>query len=496
MKQTKFLMAFACLGLLLAGCGKTTSSVEESSNAPVSSNPATSQPASSQSSNVTPSSSTQPVHEHDYQAVGTAVKNADGKDVFLKECTAHDSKYIGIAFDDFSEKSADFGSTSGYNNVPEDLRNESKLLAKNSTITWKFNVDKAISNAKVAFGVVYTGSDHGTQGAADGSTMKYSVKINSGEFADWDIGSATYDDLGLSQTERAYVEYVTANFEAGENTITLRQNNAGYRLLYGGEVRVIYTGDAKPVAAPVGYTVTFAATNCKVYVYESQDYEQTPVEATTAVTRDSSGNICQYNPGNTAQGIAEVKPQVNFKVVPDAGYKITDECITISGTAGTDYNNLKGQGQGIYRITVIKTDLTVTINAVVDDGGQTIDAGKVTFVLQNCTVKVYVGPRDETGSNIDEGPDFYGRNKNAPYDYDKGDNAQFHFEIVPNTGYRWVDETTYTDGEAGKASVAWADGSFNKVKLLDADNQPYYRLTKVAGDVTLTISCIMTPPNA
>ena len=488
MKKTKFLMAFACLGLLITGCDKPAAG--SSSNAPASTSGAVSTSASAPASSASSQQSSAPVHEHEYQAVGTAVKNADDKDVFLKECSAKDSKYIGIAFDDYSEKSANFGDTSGYNNVPEAIRNESRLLTKNSTISWKINIDKAITGAKIAFGVVYTGSDHGTQGAKDGSTVKYSVKVNSGEFADWELGeSDTYDSVGMSQTARAYVNYATADLVKGENVITLRQNNAGYRLLYGGEVRVYYTGDAAPVAAPVGYTVTFATTNCKVYVYEDQDYTAIPVEATTAITRDADGNICQYVAADASQGIAEVKPQVNFKVVADEGYKITDACISIGGTAGEDYNNLKGQGQGIYRITVIRKDLTVTINAVVDDGQQTIDAGKVTFTLENCTVKVYVGPKNDDGTNIDEGPDFYGRNKNEPYGYAKGDDAQFNFEVVPTAGYKFVDETDYgTKAEAEKADVAWANGSFNKVKKI-AEN--VYRLTKVAGDVTLTISCVL-----
>ena len=60
---------------------------------------------------------------------------------------------------------------------------------------------------------------------------------------------------------------------------------------------------------------------------------------------------------------------------------------------------------------------------------------------------------------------------------------------MPTAGYKFVDETDYgTKAEAEKANVAWADGSFNKVKKI-AEN--VYRLTKVAGDVTLTSTCVL-----
>lgn len=493
MKKSKFLVALACFGLLVTGCNKPAES-KESKPASASGNSQAVQPSSNKPSSSAPASSTQPAHEHSYAAVGTAVKNADDKDVFLKRCSANDDQYIGILFDDFSEKSADFGSTSNYNNVPEEIRNESKLLAKDSTISWKINVNKAITGAKLAFGVVYTGSDHGSQGAADGSTMKYSVKVNNGEFADWDIGEETYDSLGLSQTARAYVNYATISLVEGENVITLRQNNAGYRLLYGGEVRVHFTGDAVPVAAstvipPVpadGYTITFASSNCKIYAYDDEDFTVDPKEVTGPVlSRDSDGNITKYVAPDAAQGIAEVKPQINFKVVCNEGYEVDTNCISISGTEHNEWNHLDDIRDGIFSVTTIKADITITVTPVTTG---TLKAGYVaTFATEHCTVKVYTAKDFKVE---DTATPYMSRNKNKAdddtYPYAKGEDAQLSFEVIPEENYEFVSGLAVGAEAKANAIDFIAPEGYNKIKRT-AENR--YNLTKVSRDLAITIAC-------
>ena len=461
MKKNNLFIALACVGLLMTGCNKPASS-SENKPASTSGNASTQSQPSSQSNN--PSTSSTPAvvetfYEVPFGDANSALNGSDGK------------------------------------------------WGKGAEYSWTFNVPKNYKKVQFAVGAKMSSSSHSDrslytnhEGAssndkfesdeANDGTCRITVKANGVEQT---VAQTTYGEAELNTDEFTYFRVSEFAVNAGELVVTLKTNaSTGYRLMLGEGARLYYNAadeSATPTVVPQaeGYTVTFAATHCKVFVYEDQDYTVDPVEATSAVTRDSDGNICKYVAPD-ADGNGEVKPQVNFKVVPDSGYKVTDDCITIGGTAGTDYNNLKGQGNGIYRITVIKKDLTVTIAAIVDDGSQTIDAGKVTFALTNCTVKVYVGPKNEAGDNIDAGPDFYGRSKTEPYGYLKGDDAQFHFEVVPNTGFKFVDETDYgTKGEAEKANVAWADGGFNKVKLL-AEN--YYRLTKVTGDVTLTIACV------
>lgn len=483
MKKKTVLISLAALSLLfsgIVGCGnKPEEKSEQPSEAPTTSETAkpSSEGKSSEnkpSSEAKPTTSEAPAHVHTYGDAIKTAKNASGKDVFIKECVDHDDKYIGIAFDDYSEKSADFGSTASYNNVPTELRNESRLIAKNATVTWKINVDKAIENASLEFGVVYTGNDHGTQTGADGSTVKYSIKANDGEFQDWILGDTTYDQAGLSQTARAYLKYGNINLVAGENTITLRQNNAGYRLLYGGEVRVHFTGDATIEDAVVpfeGYKVTFAPEHCKVLVFQTKAYTtETPVETNSAIARNENGEIVAYDPDDLLP-----QPQVSFKVVPDEGYSVNATNITVTGT----YKNIKQnpdtqEGQDdIFRITKVQTDLTISIVAV---QGEQAPGYKITFVPTNCSIVVYVGPKDDNSATVDTDETIYARSKDAPYGI-SFTTPQVNFEVVCESGYEFV--PTITDDK-----VTFIDGTYGKFSF----KKGCYNITKVESDLTITIA--------
>ncbi len=487
--KSKLLVSVAALGLLvggLVGCNGNKGSSEPAKSSSTPASQSSSQaPSSSSSAAPSSSSSAAPAHEHNYSKVGESVKNADQKDVYLMECADKDDKYIGIAFNDYSDLSADFGSTSGYNNVPEALRNESKLLAKGATISWKINVDKAISGAKLAFGVVYTGSDHGTQTGVDGSTVKYSYKVNDGEFADWALGDTTYDDAGLSQTARAYLVYGNIDLVAGENVITLRQNNAGYRLLYGGEVRVHYSGDAQPVEAPVpfeGYKVTFSVEHCKVFVYSTKQYEtETPVETLTCVAKDEEGKVVAYDIADE-----ELQPQVSFKVVCDEGYSVTANNITVDPKA--NYKNLKQnpdsvEGQdNIFRVTKVKGNLTITINPV---QGEQAKGYKIKFETTNCQVKVYIGPKNEAGDNLDTPEDgfYYARAKEGTYEISYT-TPQVNFEVVCDAGFEFVPVIDENNKVTFITHPDTTKDGYNKFQ----DKGGYYNLTKVDDDLTITIT--------
>ena len=486
MKSKKVLISFAALTLLFAGlvgCNKNEESAKPSTPASQpASTPASkpsSQPASTPAS--TPASSTPAAHTHDYQLSGEAVKNSDDKDVYVMECKDKDDKYIGIKFDDFSEKSADFGDTSGYSRVPEELRNESHLLAKSSTITWKVSVDKAIEGAKLAFGMVYTGSDHGTQ-TFEG---KYTTKINDGADTPWDLSSSlTYDDAGLSQTERGYLVVQTINLVAGENTITLGQGNGGYRLLFGGEVRIHYSGDAKPVKAEApfpGYNATFTTEHCKVLIYSTKAYEtEQPVEGTSCIAKDEEGKIVAYDPDDI-----ELQPQVSFKVVCDEGYSVTVNNITI--TPRENYKNLKQnpdskEGQeNIFRITKVQGDIAI---AIVASAGEQAKGYTVTFVPTHCTIKVYVGPKNADGTNLDtpENGVYYARAKDGTYEISYT-TPQINFEVVCEAGYEFNPVITDNKVDFITHPDASKDG-YNKF----SDKGGYYNLTKVDDNLTITIT--------
>lgn len=116
--------------------------------------------------------------------------------------------------------------------------------------------------------------------------------------------------------------------------------------------------------AGLGYEVTFVTTNCHVLIYQTQDYEFTPVAPTDnkALTRTSKGDAAKYVAAS--DGVAEVKPQINFLIVCDDGFKVGKDNIVIEGT----YNKLE-QGDinvnpNIWKATKVKSNLTITITAV------------------------------------------------------------------------------------------------------------------------------------
>ena len=504
MKKRSLLISLAALSLLtgVVACGgnkpseeskpaDTSEAAKPSSEAPKSSSqaPATSQPAA---------------HVHNYAQVGEKVKNADDKDVYLMECADKDDKYIGIAFDDFSEKSADFGSTSSYTEVPSDVLAVAHLLAKGSTVSWKVNVDKAITGAKVAFYVNSTWSSHSDSTAADGGTMKYSVKVNDGDFVDWDIGDKTYGDLGLSPTERIYVVFQTVNLVAGENVITLRQNNAGYRLLFSGEVRLHFTGDAVPVAAPAvepepdAHKVTFVTpAHVKVLVYPGP-VAGDPVEANVAYSRDDEGNYAKYVapvPDDPAteedETVLEVKPEVNFKLQFEDGYYSDGNLMTISGTMGQEWNKLCCEDLDTYSITKLKGDITVTI---AEEAGVEPNSFTANVTAEHCTVVFYQGEKNSDGTNIDEGAagKYDSKNKSGVVTRAK---TQFNFEVFPETGYEFAHGFNKGD-ELSPALVPFVTGrnghfpGFGNFKV-NKKNINLFSITKVATNLDINIVCTL-----
>ena len=509
MKKRSLFVSIAAMSLLLSGlaaCGNKPA--EESQPAPATSEPAGQSSESKPSSQPKPSSSQQPAtsqpaaHVHNYAKVGENVKNADGKDVYLMECADKDDKYIGIAFDDYAEKSADFGDTSGYTNVPEAMRNESHLLAKNSTISWKINVDKAVSGAKIAWGAVYTGSDHGTQKLAG----KYSGSVNGGTAIAWEVDSdLTYDGAGLSQSTRAYVIAVTVDLIAGENIITLHQGNGGYRLLFGGEVRVHYAGDAVPVNAPEpdpepdGYKVTFVpSAHVKVLVYPGVVAGDPEDTNNIAYTRDDSGNYAKYraageledDPATTdVDESEEVKPEINFKLVYEDGYYADGNNISISGTMGNEWNKLCSEDADAYSVTKIKADITITITEVAAD--ENAPKGYVTtFTLEHCQLVVYEGKKNTDGTNIDVADadgKYYTRASGGAVSKAK---AQMNFEIIPDSGYEFAHGLAKGAESSPIGVTSIVTGQFGNFKV-DKKNINLISITKVATDLQIRVICTL-----
>lgn len=137
-----------------------------------------------------------------------------------------------------------------------------------------------------------------------------------------------------------------------------------------------------------GYDVFFDCGDlADVYVYAGQDYTQTP----QICTQTQSINSDTLLPDKSGDG------QVNFLVVPRAGYLVE----SVDVTPSTGYKNLKDpEGLGAdntYRITKIKNNLTVTITLAEDTSiilGDLNRDGKVNAVDANALNKVISGLAD------------------------------------------------------------------------------------------------------
>ena len=235
-----------------------------------------------------------------------------------------------------------------------------------------------------------------------------------------------------------------------------------------------------------GIRVTFvhsAEDHFKVLVYKTQNYAtETPEETYSCYARDENGNAIDFDAN------ADLQPQVSFKVVVDNGYSINATNIKITGT----YKNLKQNpnkgdadkpydDDSLFRITKVQEDLTITITPV---AGEQAPGRVVTFVPTHCSVKVYIGPKNADGTNVDTGSVYYSRAKAAPYDPSVASDAQFFFEVVCENGYEF--NPTITNNK-----VDFIVGEYNKISL---ETGGYYKLTKVTSDLTITVTA--TPISA
>ena len=122
-----------------------------------------------------------------------------------------------------------------------------------------------------------------------------------------------------------------------------------------------------------GYLGTFNINNGSITTYKTTDYSSGLDNQTSARARNSSTGEIDI----TGDG------QINFKVVPDEGYRIVS--LEING----DYKNLKGPDdtgqENTYRITKVKSDLNITISLIKEE--------VIPYIINNYEV-------DETNSYI------------------------------------------------------------------------------------------------
>ncbi|MBP3731643.1 MAG: hypothetical protein J6I84_00130 [Bacilli bacterium] len=458
MKKTSFLMALACFGLLITACNPGSNSGGESKPASSSGAASTSSKPST-SSTPTPSSSS---------------------------VTPEPETYYSAPFE------------AGYESATK--------WAKGHEYKFTFSVPKHYTKVVFAFGAQMSSSNHSDRslytdhnGASDSDpfesneandgTCRITLKVNG---VTQEVTHDTYGEAGLTNTEVNYFKVAEFGVNSGTVEVSMTTHaSTGYRLLIGEEARLYYKAADEsadpviPVDEGEGYNITFSATNGEVWVYESgQDYSVAPVKTNTTESRDEEGKKTKWI---EPEEETTLEPQVNFKVVCAAGYEIDADCLAITGT----YNKIKivsndtEENSWIVRVTKIKSDLSIVITPKVHVDG--INGYEITFALTHATAKVYVGPKDETGSNVDAGEEgkFYTRDKATPFAYSKTE-PQFNFEIIPEEGYEFNDGIEW--GEATEMSSSTVEfitpkANYNKIKLSANGG---YTLTKVAGALTIT----------
>ena len=458
MKKTSFLMALACFGLLITACNPGSNSGGESKPASSSGAASTSSKPSTSSTPTPSSSSVAPDPETYYSAPFEA-----GYESATKWAKGHEYKFT-------------------------------------------FSVPKHYTKVVFAFGAQMSSSSHSDRslytdhnGAsaddpfesneANDGTCRITLKVNG---VAQEVTHDTYGEAGLTNTEVNYFKVAEFGVNSGTVEVSMTTHaSTGYRLLIGEEARLYYKAADEsadpviPVDEGEGYNITFSATNGEVWVYESgQDYSVAPVKTNTTESRDEEGKKTKWI---EPEEETTLEPQVNFKVVCAAGYEIDADCLAITG----QYNKIKivsndtEENSWIVRVTKIKSDLSIIITPKVHVDG--INGYEVTFALTHATAKVYVGPKDETGSNVDAGEEgkFYTRDKATPFAYSKTE-PQFNFEIIPEEGYEFNDGIEW--GEATEMSSSAVEfitpkANYNKIKLSANGG---YTLTKVAGALTIT----------
>ena len=227
-----------------------------------------------------------------------------------------------------------------------------------------------------------------------------------------------------------------------------------------------------------GFRVTFVTDgNATVNVFYGTDYAAGPavMNVSSTVGRSKDGKV-DY----TGEG------QANFEVVPAEGYAI--DSVTPEG----GYNKLKLPDElgfaGVYRLTKVSGAVTVTITTKpasevepTDDPGDDPDVEPepvdpfVTFVKdENATVNVYYGQDYTVDPAETDVTSTVARTKDGT-EVDTSGSGQVNFEVVPAEGYAIADVS--------------AEGEYNKLNGPSSTGvQGVYRLTKVSGAVTVTVT--------
>jgi hypothetical protein len=255
-----------------------------------------------------------------------------------------------------------------------------------------------------------------------------------------------------------------------------------------GDITIKVTTKEKDPDAPVitSYKVEFEVPeHASITTYRTKAYDDPAVTLTNqteAESWDTDGNP-------TVNG-----GQVNFKVIPEEGYEI--ESVTIDKAYKDMYKNLKTHAdsttddpipEGNYRITKIAGDLKVKITVKKSDGGNETPVVpaeyKATFVIEggHATITTYTTQNyDSTEGVTENATEAVARDSPTGNVLIDG-NGQINFTIVTEDGY-YVPEN---------GVVVTPEGKYKNVKgPSDTGKDNTYKVTKIKGDVVITITVI------
>ena len=221
-----------------------------------------------------------------------------------------------------------------------------------------------------------------------------------------------------------------------------------------------------------GYKASFAcAKGSSVTVYDTQDAaaEGTQNAAIAYARNSETGEIDLTGDG-----------QINFRVITPENARIANVIVAPS----ENYKNLKEIEPGLYRVTKVTGDLTITVvtesniceHEFVD--GECILCGKKAYRIDfncddHCSVTVYDTQVLENGT---EKAAFAYAKSSETGKIDISGDGQASFVVVPKPGYE-------------VASVTAEPANFKNLKTpADTMSPNYYRITKITGDITVSVS--------